>query len=309
MGTDLPQARPRVHHYLLLAAAVLGLGFNWPILARGVDLVPPYWLMSFRLWGGALIGFGMVALSRHRFSLARQDWKAVPVLGIFRLVAVFSFVFYALQILPPGRSGVLVWTGTLWTVPIAMVVLGERLSKMQIGGLVVGMGGLGLVLEPWTFSMSEPRLLWGYAMLLGAALSVAWTSVFMRAHTWKTPALVTTPWQMLMGAVPALAAALAINGPPDIEWTWETAAIVGYQMTLAGPMAVWGQLEAFRHFRAISVNLTFMATPVVGVLSSWWLTGEVLSFALWAGLALLSLGVVANVVSDRNLRSFRSGWT
>ncbi len=303
---SIPQPAPRVYHYFLLGAAVFTLGFNWPIIDRGVELVPPLWLMTFRLWGGAMVGFGMSVLAGERLALPRQDWKAAPILGIFRLLAIFVFVFFALQILPPGRSGVLVWTGTLWTVPMAMIILGERLSKLQVGGLVIGMGGLIVVLEPWNFGVSEPRVMWGYLMLMGAALSVAWTSVYIRAHKWGATPLASTPWQMLSGGIPALVAALVIDGLPDIEWTWETAGIVAFQMTLAGPMVVWAQLEAFRHFSAISVNLTWMVTPVVGLLSSWWLADEMLTRALWAGLLLMTVGVAANIVGDRDMRAVRT---
>ena len=297
------QPAPRAYHYLLLGAAVVTFGFNWPILDRGVELVPPLWLMNLRLWGGALVGFGMGALTGQQLTLPRQDWKTAPILGIFRLLAIFMFVFFALQILPPGRSGVLVWTGTLWTVPLAMIFLGERMSKMQVAGLTIGMGGLIVVLEPWNFGGAEPGVIWGYLMLMGAALSVAWTSVFIRAHKWEATPLASTLWQMLAGGVPALVAALAIDGLPDIDWTWETAGIVAYQMTLAGPMVVWAQLEAFRHLSAISVNLTLMVTPVIGLLASWWLVDEALTLTLWAGLVLLTVGVAANILGFEDVRA------
>ena len=296
---------PRVYHYFLLGIVVLVLGFNWPILHRGVELIPPLWLITLRLWGGALIGFGINAAARKPAALPRQDWKIIAVLGIFRLLTIFVLIFFALQILPPGRSGILVWTGTLWTVPLAVAFLGERLSRMQIWGLAIGMFGLGVVVEPWELSLSEPRVLWGYLMLLGAAFSVAWTSVYIRSHSWGATSLVSAPWQMLAGAAPALAAALAFSGPLDIEWTWETALIVVYQITLAGPLAVWCQLEAFRHIPAVSVNLTLMATPVVGLLSSWWLADEAFTLPLWSGLFLITAGVTANVLGDENMRPVR----
>ena len=297
----------RLFHYLLLGSVVLSLGFNWPIIAIGVDLIPPLWLMTFRFWGGALVGFAMNALAGQRASFPRQDWKIVPILGILRLGAIYALVFYALQFLPPGRSGILVWTGTLWTVPIAMVFLRERMSGMQVAGLTVGMAGLVMVLDPGTLSVSGTKMVWGYVMLMGAALSVAWTSVYIRAHRWGATALASTPWQLLAGGIPSLAAAVAFEGIPDIRWTWVVVGIVAYQTTLATPLAVWGQLEAFRRLPAISVNLSLMATPVVGLLSSWWLVDEQLTLGVVAGLALLTAGVAANILGDANMRRVRPG--
>lgn len=297
----------RLFHYLLLGSVVLSLGFNWPIIAMGVDLIPPLWLMTYRFWGGALVGFAMNAVAGQRASFPRQDWKIVPILGILRLGAIYALVFYALQFLPPGRSGILVWTGTLWTVPIAMVFLKERMSGMQVAGLAVGMAGLVMVLDPGTLSASEPKIVWGYVMLMGAALSVAWTSVYIRAHRWGANALASTPWQLVAGGIPSLAAAVIFEGTPDIRWTWAVVWIVVYQTTLASPLAVWGQLEAFRRLPAISVNLSLMATPVVGLLSSWWLVDEQLTLGVVSGLALLTAGVAANILGDPNMRRVRPG--
>ena len=308
LGATSPSAS-RLFYYLLLGSVVLSLGFNWPVIAMGVDVIPPLWLATFRFWGGAAVGFAMNALAGQRAPFPRQDWKIVPILGILRLGVIYVLVFYALQFLPPGRSGILVWTGTLWTVPIAMVFLKERMSGMQVAGLTVGMAGLVMVLDPGTISASEPRIIWGYVMLMGAALSVAWTSVYIRAHKWGASALASTPWQLLAGGIPALVAAVIVEGIPDIRWTWGVALIVGYQTTLATPVAVWGQLEAFRRLPAISVNLSLMATPVVGLLSSWWLVDEQLTLGVVSGLALLTLGVAANIAGDVNMRSVRSGLT
>ena len=309
--TEPPTAPPasRVLPYFCLGWVVFGLGFNWPILDVGVDSMPPLWLMTFRLLGGALVGFGMNAAVGRRASLHRRDRKIVTVLGIFRLFAIFIFVFYALQILPPGRSSVLVWTSTLWAVPMAAIFLGERMSRLQTSGLVVGMLGMGVVVEPWELSFSEPRVIWGYLLITGAALSAAWTSVYIRRHSWTASPLASTPWQMLAGGVPAVAAAFAVEGIPDIQWTWTVWGVVIYQTTVAGPMVIWAHLTALRHIPVLPVNLTLMATPVVGLLASWWWADEVITLALVGGLVMIAAGVLANILDDENLRPSRSRMT
>ncbi len=307
MTAPLPgQPASRIYNYLVLGVAVLALGFNWPIVDIGLETISPLWMMTLRLWGGAMVGFAMNAMAGQRPFVPRQDRRIVPVLGIFRLVAIFLLVFFALQVLPPGRSGILVWTGTLWAVPMAVVFLGERMSRVQIAGLVAGMMGLVVVLEPWTFSLDQPRVMWGYVMLLIASLSAAWTSVYMRAHRWGSNSLSSTPWQMLAGGLPVLAAALVVDGLPDIAWTPVIVLIVLFQMTLAGPVVVWGQMEAFRNLPAISVNLTLMAVPVVGLIASWWMVDEQLTLGVVAGLVLISAGVAANVLGDGETKSLRS---
>ncbi|MDE0230946.1 MAG: DMT family transporter [bacterium] len=307
--TSVPAPAPRVLSYFFLGSIVLSLGFNWPLIAIGVDNMPPLWLMTFRMLGGALVGFGMNAAVGQRASIHPRDRRIVVILGIFRLFAIFIFVFYALEILPPGRSAVLVWTSTLWAVPMAAIFLGERMSRLQTAGLVIGVMGIGVVVEPWALSFSEPRVIWGYLLLMGAALSAAWTSVYIRRHSWTASPLASTPWQMLSGGVPALAAALAVEGIPDIQWTWVVWGVVVYQSTFAGPFVVWAHLSVLRHIPVVPVNLTLMVTPVVGLLASWWWADEVITLALVAGLAMITLGATANIFGDEHLRPHRSGMT
>jgi drug/metabolite transporter (DMT)-like permease len=53
-----------------------------------------------------------------------------------------------------------------------------------------------------------------------------------------------------------------------------------------------------RNFSAVSTNLTLMAVPVVGVVSSAVLLGEDVTTALGIGLVLVITGVALNLLSD-----------
>jgi drug/metabolite transporter (DMT)-like permease len=54
-----------------------------------------------------------------------------------------------------------------------------------------------------------------------------------------------------------------------------------------------------RHLAAVSANLTLMAVPVVGVVSSAILVGEPVTATLLTGLVLIIAGVTLNLLSDR----------
>ncbi|MDP9118968.1 MAG: DMT family transporter, partial [Actinomycetota bacterium] len=124
--------RPAV--YLLAAATVAVLGLNWPIMAAGVDLVPPLWLAAFRMGGAALV----VAAAMSTRGVPRPQAADRPILwsvGLVRLALVTALVFSALEFVPPGRSSILVYTASLWTVPLAVAFLHERLTSFRIAGL------------------------------------------------------------------------------------------------------------------------------------------------------------------------------
>jgi drug/metabolite transporter (DMT)-like permease len=288
--------RPSV--YLLAAATVMVLGLNWPIMSAGVDLVPPLWLAAFRMAGASLV----VAAAMSPRGVPRPQAADRPILwsvGLLRLALVTGLVFSALEFVPPGRSAILVYTASLWTVPFAVAFLDERLTSFRVAGLVLGAIGVMLLFEPWALDWGDTQLLVGLGMLVVAAIANAATTVHIRAHRWAGTPFELMPWQLAVAAVPVAILAAAIEGAPDIRWTTPTVAIVAYQILLGSAFGFWGLLTISRSLPAITTNLTLMAVPVVGLLSSIGIADERLTPPVAASLLLILVGVGLGVLSDR----------
>ena len=121
--------RPAV--YVLAAATVAVLGLNWPIMSAGVDVVPPLWLAAFRMAGAAaVIAVGIGAKGGLRRPDRADRWILLSV-GLGQLAFVTAVVFVALSWVPPGRSSIVVYTSALWTAPLAVVFLHERLTPLR----------------------------------------------------------------------------------------------------------------------------------------------------------------------------------
>ena len=288
--------RPAI--YLLLATVVLVLGLNWPIMATALESITPIWMGVFRVAGAAVVVITIGAVQGKMSVPPRRDLPMIISLAVFRLAAVFVLVFTALELVPPGRSSVVVWTTSLWTVPIAAVFLGERMSGRRWVGLALGVAGVVVLFEPWGFDWEEPGVALGHALLILAAITNAATSVHIRGHRWTITPLEAIPWQLLGAAVPLVALGLIVDGPSVIDWTPQLVWIVLYQGMLATGIAFWAQIVILRNFSAVSTNLTLMAVPVVGVVSSALLLGEDVNTALGIGLVLVIAGVALNLLSD-----------
>jgi drug/metabolite transporter (DMT)-like permease len=288
--------RPAV--YVLAGGTVTVLGLNWPIMAHGVDLVPPLWLATFRMAGAAIV-VGAMMLPRGAGVPPAADRPILWSVGLVRLSLVTALVFSALAFVPPGRSSILVYTASLWTVPIAVVALRERLTALRVAGLALGTLGVALLLEPWALDWGDAELLLGLGMLLVAAIANAATTVHIRAHRWTGTPFQLMPWQLAIAAVPIAAIAVVVEGPPAIRWTPATLAVVAYQVLLASSFGFWGLVTVSRSLPAITTNLILMAVPVVGLVSSVPLADETLTLAVASGLVLILGGVALGIASDR----------
>lgn len=284
--------------YALLALVVVVLGLNWPVMATGLKSISPIWMGVFRIAGAFLVALVINVSTRTLLLPPRRDVPMILSLAVFRLSLVFVLVFTALQLVPAGRSSVMVWTTSLWTVPIAAVWIGERMSRWRWAGLAIGIAGVIVVAEPWSNDLTDPALATGFALLLLAAMANASTAVHIRAHRWTMTPLQALPWQLAGAGVILLTAALLVEGVPVIVWTPQLAWVVAYQGMMATGLAFWAQIVILRNLAAVSANLSLMGVPVVGVVSSAVLLGEQITNLLILGMALILIGVAINLLSD-----------
>lgn len=294
-----PPVLRRIAAYPLLFVTVLTLGVNWPLLSIGLRDVPPVWMAVMRLGGGAAVVMAVAALTGRLRLPPKADLPVLVSVAVFRLALVLTLVFTALRIVPPGRSSVLAWTASLWTVPMAAVFLDERMTRLRTVGMALGITGIGFLFEPWSFDWSDLRVLGGHLMLLAAAMSNAGAAVHIRRHSWTSSPLEMLPWQLLVAMAPLTVLALAAEGVPHIQWTPGLIGIVAYQGLAATAFAVWAQTTVLRSLPAISTNLTLMMIPVVGILSSALIVDERITAALLSGLVLILAGVSLNLQADR----------
>ncbi len=282
----------------LLAGVIFILGVNWPLNKIGLRSVGPLWFGALRV-GGAAAAVALLTLVTGRLRFPhRQDWPVVLSVGLVRIAGVACLSFIAIQVVPPGRSSVLVWTASLWTVPIAAVVLRERMSTLRWIGLAVGIIGIVLLFEPWRFQWSDREVLVGHGLLLLAAMFNASVAVHMRAHRWRSNPLDLMPWQLLAGAVLLLIVALAGEGKPAVHWSFGFGGNLAFQCLLASGFAIWAQQTVLQRLPAISTTLMMMAIPVVGLASSIVVLGESVTAVGMVGVAAILAGVAASATAD-----------
>lgn len=285
--------------YALLAMVVIILGFNWPMMATGVQSISPIWMGIFRMGGATLVVLTIAAVGGRLRVPPRRDLPIIASLAVFRLGAITLLVFIALQMVPAGRSSVVAWTTPLWTVPIAALFLGDRMTGRKWIGLALGITGVVVLFEPWGMDWTDSDVVLGHSFLVLAALTNASTAVHIRGHRWGITPLDALPWQMAGATVILLALGLATEGLPVIDWSPALAGIVAYQGILASGVAFWGQIVILRNIEPVSATLTMMGVPAIGVLSSALVLGEAITPELAAGFVLVVMGVAVNLFSER----------
>jgi drug/metabolite transporter (DMT)-like permease len=280
----------------LLALVSLVWGVHWVVVKIGLGYLPPITFGALRLAIGLATVIALLAARGRLRRPPRADLPIVASVGLLQIAAGVLLMNFALQTVPAGRSAVLVYTQPLWVAVILMAVLRVPPLRNELVGLVVGLAGLALLLNPAVIDWSNGAEVVGTIALLLNAVLWAVVTVHIRRHTWTSNPLDLQPWQLLAAFVPLALAAIALEWGKPITWGLPTVLILAYSGVLATAFASWASQAVTRSLGAQASATGFLAVPVVGLVSGWLILGEqlgpmdVVAFGLvLAGVAVTSL--------------------
>jgi drug/metabolite transporter (DMT)-like permease len=283
----------------LLALVILLWGANWPVMKLGLQDMPPLTFAAARMVLGALCLFAVNGACGRLNLPDRHDLPIVLSVGLLQMAVFLVLVNIALLYVPAGRSAILAYTTALWVVPGAALLLGERLTRGRLAGLILGMAGVAVMFNPAAFDWHDRGTLIGNGLLLLAAAAWAAPIIHVRGHRWHASPLQLAPWQFTTGALVLVPLALLFEGDRPIHWTTSLSAVLFYNGPIATAFCFWAIVTVNRALPAITTSLGTLGVPVAGVLfSALWL-GEALTWTNLAGLVLIGAGMAVLALSDR----------
>ncbi len=285
--------------YLLLAFTAVVWGLNFPVLKLGLDYSPPLLYTTLRMFLGTVTMFGVAYAMGILRLPQRADYPVVLSVGLMQNMGFIALVTAGLQFLPAGRGAILAYTSPIWVVPAAALFLGERLTPGRALGVALGLCGLMAMFNPLGVAWEEPGALLGAGLILCATFVWTLGLVHIRRHHWRGDVLSLMPWQLLISVVVMVPLALALENPAAIDWQPAFYWNVLFSGAIASGVCVAAQVGAMRSLPAVSMSLSSMAVPAVGVLTSIWVLSERPTVADIAGFALIAAGILAVALSDR----------
>ena len=288
--------------YAVFAGLVLIWGLNWPIMKIVVHLMPPVWFVVGRLALGAICLFALLLATGRLARPTRADWPIIWSISIFQMWIFMILTTIGLQFIPAGRSAILAYTSPLWVLPAAILFFGEKLTRWKAVGMVSGLAGLVVLLNPASIDWSDGHQLLGNALLLIGAVMWAIAILHTRRHKWHLSPLQLAPIQMALLIVPMVFVAWIIDGPFRAEWTWQLIWMLVYNGPLATAFAFWASVSLQRALPSSTISLSYLAVPAWGLIASTLWLGEALPPSLILGGALIFLGVAAIAATDARRR-------
>ena len=260
--------------WVLLGVMTLLWGLNWPMMKFALREVSPLYFRALTMSGGTLtlIAFFTlrgVALGVSAAQAGRLAWLALPNFIGWHLCSIIG-----LSQLPAGRASILAFTMPVWTVLLAVLLFGERMSARSWLAVVSAIAAVGLLAANELLALAGRPI--GVLWLQAAALSWALGTLLMRRSTLALPTETVTVWMMLFGsAFFWIAAPLFETWPAWNQWraaTWWSLAY-GVFLNFGYAQIIWFGLA--RALPAQASAFAVMAVPLVGIASATAIVGEV----------------------------------
>jgi drug/metabolite transporter (DMT)-like permease len=268
----MPKHPPaRVLIYLGLLVLYLVWGSTYLGIAVAIETIPPFTMAAARFLLAGLVLVAIVVLRRpadlRRPTLA--EIRDSVIVGILLAAVGNGFVTLGEQTLPSGIAALLIALVPVWLAILGRLVLGDRLPRLVVAGIVIGFGGVAILAWPAAGSSAslEP-----VGLLLVLLAPIGWSSGSLfaaRRARQPQPALLATGIQMIGGGV-VLALMGVVTGEAgrvDVAAVSTESFVAFVYLTLIGSLVGYSTYAWLLSVAPVSLIATYAyVNPVVAVI-------------------------------------------
>ncbi len=295
--------RPRssVNHPTNLAmvmTTILIWALAFPIIKVAMEDFPPITMALVRFAIASLfflilqftIGGGMAAIR----ALTKRLWVLIVIFGVVQSAVTNIAQNIGMQWTEAGVASIIQSVGPVFAVVLAVMFLGERLTRMKVvGGALAILGTAGIVTGGWE-ALGSSTMLGNLLMVVTAAAYAAGGTIakyVLRDVDPTTMMAVGTPFALIPLAIGAAF-------ETDAVYSLQNASAVAWASVLFLAVFATGITMIMWYLVLARVELSHLAyfiylIPVFSVALSWAILGETISAvqALFAGVIILGVAV------------------
>ncbi|WP_170973426.1 DMT family transporter [Rhizobium sp. FKY42] len=289
---------------LLLSLSILwGGSFFFSKLALAE--LPPFTVVLARVAIAAIVLFIYLRATRQGIPTSIGAWGAFFGMGLLNNLIPFSLLFWGQTQIASGLASILNATTPIFAIVVAhFLTTDERMTSNKAAGIVLGFMGVALMMASNAFSTQALPFLALFACL-AAALSYGFAGVFGRRFRRMGIAPATSAFgQTTATTIMMIPIAILVDTP------WNLAIPSGTTITALVGLGLLSTALAyiiFFHILAVggatNVSLVTLMIPVSAILLGSLVLGETLQANHFAGMALISLGLIS--IDGRVFRRLR----
>lgn len=248
------------------------------------------YFLSIRLLLAAAILLLLAAALRQPLKLSRHDLWASLMIGVALHGLYLAGVWYAVELgAPAGLSSVITSMQPIIVSLLAVRLLGEPLTRKQVGGLFFGLLGVFLVVLP-KLSKADGFTGESLAFLVMALAGSTIATLLQKKVGHAIPLMIGTTYQFAIAGAGLLVISIA-RGRTRFELTQTSLWTMAWAVLVTSIAAVLLLLWLLNRGSAAKVSSLLYLVPPTAVLQAFLLFGEKVTATGMAGIVMTALGV------------------
>jgi drug/metabolite transporter (DMT)-like permease len=270
---------------LLLVLLCLIWGVTWPVVKIALNEIPPFTMRTCSLGLGAATLLMVCLVKGRSFGIPTlRAWGHVTVASLLNIAAFTVLSAFAQLATTTSRVSVLAYTMPIWAVVLAWPFLGEPPTRMQTVALGLSAIGLAILIYPLT-AAGVPL---GVLLALTTGLLWAAGTVYLKWARIDADPMGVSFWQLMIAFVVVAACTVPFQGGFNLGNAHANALFATVFAGVVGNGVAYGLwFEIVRRLPAATASLGLLSVPVIGIVASTIILGELPTAADIVGFALI----------------------
>ncbi len=280
-------------------------GFSFILSKTVFEYYTPLTTIFFRLVISSIFLFPLIKLTGKFEKIDRKDFGLLIGGAFFNPFLYFLGENYGLNLASVSVTAIIIATIPVFTPFVALKIFGEKLSNLNIFGLVISFAGLILILFNKHFELEASPT--GLALLFLAVFSAVIYTVYIKKLTLKYKPITIITWQNLTGAIFFLPLFLIFDFKDVMHIDLSTIAILSLigLGVLCSSAAYILFIYAIKYLGISKSNLYTNLIPVIATLAAFFILKEDFTTLKAIGIVVVIVGVMLSQY-DKTRRFMKS---
>ena len=278
-------------------------GFNFVVIAWGVESMPPLLMGGLRFLLVALLG---------SFFIAKPNipWRWMALYALTLCFGQFSLLFSALAFgMPAGLASLVLQSQAVFTLFFSLIILKEQVKNSQVLAMLIAGSGLYII---GSSGQAHSMTLLGFSLTIAAAIAWGLGNVVNRLINQRgyRANIGLVVWSSWIAMVPFFVTSYWVEGEEAILNSIQNLNVLSvfvlFYLAVAASMigySLWSYL--LTNYPAGQVAPLTLGVPIVGIMSASVLLNEQMSAQQIFGIVIVMLGLLVNTFGSKLYRRLK----
>lgn len=277
---------------LIGAMIIWSMSFIWSKMA--FEVFSPISTVFLRLIISSILIFAYLYFTKQLQKIARTDYKWFLLLGILEPFLYFLGESFGLLLVTSTVAAVIIATIPIFTTILGIMVFRERISAINILGIIFSFFGVAYMVIDRTFTLQAPLL--GILLMGLAVFSATIYALLLKHLSHKYSGYSIVAYQNIVGIFLFLPLFIANEWTPLISKPVTTQAVVAVVLlaVFASTIAFILYTHGIRHIGVTKASAFTNLIPVLTALFAWLLLDDIIGWQQIIGIAIVISGLFAS---------------